>query len=347
MIDAITAPSKSHRRDLNPRVLNPMEPGDAIAWPHSLNPAVFDNGPRPNSNCGFSLLHLAACAAVSLAFFPAPAQTSAQIPAQTPSLTSQTLSPAPAAVSTPLLAAASAPAALPDDPSAALASTTHESPVAGEPLDTSSSSGDGQSPAPQKTPSEQRAESTRSQYVPAGWEVQAPLSAQQKVVMGVRGLYTPFSLIGMVLAAGYAQVADGQPNYGVNRVAFGKRMGATLLRDSTEEILSTSILPPLLHEDPRYYVEGPKYSFVHRTLYSITRPLVTRADNGRSTVNGSLLLGYAAASALTYPYYPQINQNFHDTAATFGGAVGGAAVGFFVTEFSADVLQKLHLGKLL
>jgi hypothetical protein len=80
-------------------------------------------------------------------------------------------------------------------------------------------------------------------------------------------------------------------------------------------------------------------------LYAITRPLITKTDSGKDTINGALLLGYASAAALSYTYYPSVNQNFRDTASTFGGSIGGAALGFVVSEFSSDVLQSLHLKK--
>jgi uncharacterized membrane protein YfcA len=104
-------------------------------------------------------------------------------------------------------------------------------------------------------------------------------------------------------------------------------------------------MAPVLHEDPRYYVEGPRHNIVHRTLYAITRPIITRTDGGHSTLNGAVLVGYAAGSALSYTYYPEINKNFKDTAATFGGSLAGAAIGDFVSEFIDDTLQALHLEK--
>jgi hypothetical protein len=140
-------------------------------------------------------------------------------------------------------------------------------------------------------------------------------------------------------------VLNGQPNYGTDRGAFGERLGAAGIRETTQGVFTDSIFAPLLHEDPRYYVEGSQYGFIHRAVYAATRPLITRTDSGRASINGSLLLGYAASSAVTYTYYPKSNQNFHDTASTFGGAIGGAALGFFVSEFTSDVLVKLHLQK--
>lgn len=149
----------------------------------------------------------------------------------------------------------------------------------------------------------------------------------------------------MVGAAGFSHITNGQPNYGTNSGAFEQRLGAVLLRDTTEAVFADAVFAPLMHEDPRYYVQGPQHNLFYRIAYAATRPIITRTDSGNSTVNGSLIVGYAVSSALTVAYYPQSNRNFHDTAATFGGSIGGAAVGFFLSEFRDEVLQAIHLEK--
>jgi hypothetical protein len=178
-------------------------------------------------------------------------------------------------------------------------------------------------------------------YIPAG-ETAQPITAHDKVELGLEDLVTPFGVASMFLVSGYEQLLNGEPNYGTDRGAFGERLGAAALRENTQDIFTDAVFAPLLHEDPRYYTLGPGHSIVHRTLYAITRPLITKGDNGRATVNGALMSGYGAAAALSYTYYPGVNQNLHDTVATFGGSIGGAAIGFVVREFSGDILEGLH-----
>lgn len=245
--------------------------------------------------------------------------------AQNPAFTTDTRpATAPAYV-----ASSSSSAALPDDPSVHLAG-----------LDPA--------PAPQTAPrSATSAAPTAPKYtmtILAGYHAQ-PLTSHEKVVLGFRDMYSPSTFIGEVASAGYSHITNGQPNYGTDKGAFGQRVGASVLRDASEDLLSEVILAPILHEDARYYIEGSRYNFFHRTIYAATRPIITRTDSGKSTINASVLIGYAGASALSYTYYPAINQNFKDTAATYGGALAGAAVGDFVNEFLDDVLQTLHLEK--
>jgi len=183
-----------------------------------------------------------------------------------------------------------------------------------------------------------------TKYVPAG-STAPQITAHDKFVMGFRDAVSPFSILAILFSAGYSHVTNGEPNYGTDKGAFGERIGATAIRDTTEDILATSVYAPLLHEDPRYYVEGPQYGFFHRVLYAATRPIITRTDSGRTTINAAQILGDASASAISYTYYPPINRNFRDTVATFGGSLGGDALGDVVSEFSHQVLKSFHLSK--
>jgi hypothetical protein len=183
-----------------------------------------------------------------------------------------------------------------------------------------------------------------TKFIPAGWTAQ-PLAAHDKVILGLKSSVMPLCFLGIVVSAGYSHARNGQPNFGTDSGAFGQRLGVTAIRDTSEAIFSASVYDPLLHEDPRYYVEGPQYGFFHRVVYSVTRPLITRTDSGKTTINAANLLGNASGSAISYTYYPKINQNFHDTAATFGGSLGGDALEYLVSEFSDEVLVKLHMKK--
>ena len=178
--------------------------------------------------------------------------------------------------------------------------------------------------------------------ISAGFRSQRQTPRQQ-FIMGARDLYSFDNLSAIVLSAGYEHIANSEPNYGVRSKAFGQRVGAAAIRETSQGIFSEMLLAPLLHEDARYYVMGSSQNLVKRTFYAVTRPLVTRTNDGGSSINGAILIGYAGAAALTPTFYPQINRNFHDTIATYGASIGGAALGDFVSEFSDDVLEGLHL----
>ncbi len=170
-----------------------------------------------------------------------------------------------------------------------------------------------------------------------------PITAADKFVMGVKDAVSPLALAGWLSAAGFSHLIDSSPNYGTDLGAFGQRLGAAVIRASTEGVLSDSIMAPILHEDPRYYHLGRGHSFGHRLVYAATRAIITRTDSGRTSPNLALISGNIEGAILTNVYYPSSNRSVKDTAETFGGSIGGSALGFVVSEFLSDTLEFIHL----
>jgi hypothetical protein len=173
-----------------------------------------------------------------------------------------------------------------------------------------------------------------------------PLRTGDKILLGIRGSATPLSVVGWVASAGYSHLTNGSPNYGTNSGAFAQRFGAAAARNASEDIFSDSIMAPIFHQDPRYYVMGRHgHSFIKRALYAGTRPIIGRTDGGRTVPNYAILTGNLGGAALTNLYYPPLNQGFSQTMQTFGSSLGGSAIGFLVTEFYTDALELVHLKK--
>jgi hypothetical protein len=161
--------------------------------------------------------------------------------------------------------------------------------------------------------------------------------------MGFKQSFTLFSLIGWTTSAAYTHLINGSPNYGTDSAAFGERLGAAALRNTSQNIFGNVVFAPLFHEDPRYYKMGKGHNVAKRVAYATTRALITRADDGHATPNYSLIAGRVFGSALTNTYYPRTNCSFSQTAQTFGTSMGGAAIGYVVTEFLDEALEIVHL----
>jgi len=171
------------------------------------------------------------------------------------------------------------------------------------------------------------------------------ITAGDKVIIGLQGTYSAMNFGGMLVASGYGQLLNGQPNYGTDRGAFGQRLGAAGIRDTMQGVFTDSVFAPLLHEDPRYYVEGAQYGIAHRALNALTRPVITRTDSGRRAINGAQLLGYAASTALNNAYYPPSNRNVRDNVEAYASSIGGSALSSLLIEFTASFWHVLHLGR--
>lgn len=173
-------------------------------------------------------------------------------------------------------------------------------------------------------------------------EIPPKLSAADKVGMGLKASVSPFAVMGWVGSATYSESFNRSPNYGQSAKDYAQRLGAAAARASSEGIFSTSVMAPILHEDPRYFVEGPGHPSLHRALYALSRVLITKRDDGRSRINYALLSGNAIGAGLTQTYYPAGNRNFHGTVTTFGVSLAGSGVKFVLEEFfykEASIVQ--------
>ncbi|WP_260735584.1 hypothetical protein [Tunturiibacter lichenicola] len=242
------------------------------------------------------------------------------------------------------IATTNAMLSLPDAPSASNSiPSIYESSSSSNDTDSSANPGGGGGFDPAAV--KRRILATRSDITIYPGQTAPPLSAHDKEIMGFKQSFTLFSLIGWTTSAGYTQLVNGSPNYGTDSGAFGERLGAAALRNTTQNIFGNVVFAPLFHEDPRYYKMGKGNNFFKRVIYSATRAVVTRTDDGRATPNYSLVAGRVFGAALTNAYYPQTNRGFTQTLETFGTSMGGAATGFVVTEFLDEALEIVHLKK--
>jgi hypothetical protein len=190
---------------------------------------------------------------------------------------------------------------------------------------------------------ESRVAPIHAKYILVGVRAQ-PIGARDKMIIGLKDSYRPMNFGGIFAGAGYEQLRNSEPHFGSDRGAFGERLGVAGIRDTAQGVLTDGVYAPLLHEDSRYYVEGPQYGFVHRALYALTRPLISRTDSGHPMINGAQLLGYASALAISEPLYPALDRNAGAAAKAFGGSIGGSAVGSLLIEFTSSFWHDLHVG---
>jgi hypothetical protein len=236
--------------------------------------------------------------------------------------------------------AANLPLELPDSPGSLVSSSISTADTPADPDDPQTASGPNAPP-----PNSRTRHAPHLQMTIAPNEIAEPMPVQAKIVGGLKDSVSLFSATGWIASAGWSHLTNGSPNYGTDKGAFGQRLGAAAVRDISEDVFANCLFAPIFHEDPRYYIMGRGNNVLKRAVYAATRAVITRTDGGRTTPNFALLAGNAAGSALTVTYYPSLNTSFTEVAKTFGGSVGGNAIGFVVTEFIADALEYTHLKK--
>jgi hypothetical protein len=130
-----------------------------------------------------------------------------------------------------------------------------------------------------------------------------PLSPKEKFHVFVAHTYSPRTFANAGIDAFRDKIESDNREYETGPMGFGQHYGIELATSETDVFFERFLVPTLLKQDPRYF-RNPELPFFRRALYSVSRVVITRADNGGETFNGSKILGGAASQALSDLYVP-------------------------------------------
>jgi hypothetical protein len=188
----------------------------------------------------------------------------------------------------------------------------------------------------------QRSKPFLHRNVPPGEGLQ-PLTAGQKFELSFRSRFSAGAFAGALFGAGWSHLNNSRPHYGSDRGAFGERLGAAELKQTSESFFSSGLYAAAFHEDPHYYVMGSSqgHTVAHRAIYAATRVVVTRTDGGGTSVNFAKLAGLASSNALANTYYPVQDRAVSKTATAFATNLGTSALSLELSEFLPDVFHAI------
>jgi hypothetical protein len=171
-----------------------------------------------------------------------------------------------------------------------------------------------------------------------------PLSVKEKFKLTEDSMLDPvtFPFIGFVALIGQAQ--NSEPAYGQGFEGYGKRYATAYADAGIGTLMTTSVFPSLLHDDPRYFQLG-KGSIWHRALYSVSRIFVTRTDSGSHQFNTPEIVGNLVAAGISNVYHPEQDRTFGNTMSVWGTDVMWDATANVVKEFWPDLKKKLRKNK--
>jgi hypothetical protein len=171
-----------------------------------------------------------------------------------------------------------------------------------------------------------------------------PLTTRQKYELAWVSTYDSSAHFGNLLESSIQQWTNGEPHYGTNLAAFGKRFAAAEGDQATSSLFIHGLLPSLLKEDPRYFRLG-KGSAAARLYRAVTRAVVIRTDAGGHTFNTPAILGQLMQAGISNFYYPPQDRSVNGTVKDLGINVVYDAAFNILKEFYPDVLNKLKRGQ--
>jgi hypothetical protein len=194
-------------------------------------------------------------------------------------------------------------------------------------------------PAPIATPFSKRAYGVLPNYRTAELTgVYTPISVKRKYYIGFKDS-TDYPIYGLsAVLAGLGQWSDSHASYGQGLKGFGKRYASTMSDQLIGNFLTESIMPSLLHEDPRYFrrAQGGKWA---RTGYAASRVFVTKANSGKTMFNFAEVSGNAIAAVVGNAYYPG-ERNFNNNFERFYSQLATDAFSQVLKEFWPDIKRR-------
>ena len=171
-----------------------------------------------------------------------------------------------------------------------------------------------------------------------------PLGAKTKFKLSAKTMSEPItiSFIGMIALTGQAR--NSNPSYGQGVSGYAKRYGTFYADTGIGTLMTTSVFPTVLRQDPRYFQLGSGGRW-HRAMYSVSRIFVARADNGDLQVNSSEIVGNAVAAGISNTYHPQNQRTLGNTLSVWGTDILWNAVCNVAKEFWPGSRQKFDKSK--
>ncbi|HEY6350552.1 MAG TPA: hypothetical protein VI636_14185 [Candidatus Angelobacter sp.] len=168
-----------------------------------------------------------------------------------------------------------------------------------------------------------------------------PLTTREKFEVFRQHLYSPLTFASAGIdALKDSSIRKRNPEYERGLMGFGQEAGVYLGVSETEVFFGQFLMPTLLKQDNRYF-RNPELPFFKRTLYSMSRVVITRSDKGNQTFNAAPMLGEAASQALSDLYVPGQRQGLRPILGTLGFNLVRDAGFNLLHEFWPDLRHKI------
>jgi hypothetical protein len=162
-----------------------------------------------------------------------------------------------------------------------------------------------------------------------------PQTPREKFITGFADSFGLYSILLVGAEAGIHENSNQYPAFRQGGAGYGRYYWHSFADQADENLWVISIIPAALHEDSRYYRLG-RGKFLKRTIYALSRAVITRSDDGGRTVNVAEIVGAGASAGISTTYYPGQYRTWTKTGQRWLANVTVDGATFAVKEFWPD-----------
>jgi hypothetical protein len=171
-----------------------------------------------------------------------------------------------------------------------------------------------------------------------------PLSAKSKFKLSTKTMSDPVTISFLATLALIGQARNTDSSCGQEFEGYAKRYGKRYADTGIGTLMTTSVFPTLLRQDPRYFQLGTGGKW-RRLWYSASQIFVTRSDAGETQFNYSEVVGNAVAAGISNTYRLQSERTLGNTFHVWGTDILLNSLCNVAKEFWPDLRRKLHWQK--
>jgi len=171
-----------------------------------------------------------------------------------------------------------------------------------------------------------------------------PTTTREKFKIAFQDSFDYSAFIQVGILAGISQWHNAVPSFHQGAEGYARYYWHGFADNTDGNFMTEFIVPTITREDPRYYTLGHG-GVVKRSVYSISRLLITRNNQGNSTPNFSEIAGNGAAAGISSLYYPGEERGWTKVGQRWVVQVGIDGLSNLVKEFWPDINARMFHGK--
>ncbi len=171
-----------------------------------------------------------------------------------------------------------------------------------------------------------------------------PTTTREKFKLMVEDSVDYSAFVETGILAGISQAQGSEKQFHAGWAGYGRYFWHGYADLTSGNIMTEFVFPVVTREDPRYYTLGHG-GFPRRTVYSLSRLVITRNNQGNATPNLSEILGNGSAAAISSLYYPGVDRTFTKIGEHWVQQVAIDGLSNVVKEFWPEVNRTLFHGK--
>jgi len=143
------------------------------------------------------------------------------------------------------------------------------------------------------------------------------LSAANKFKLTAKTMTDPVTVSFLAGIALLGQARNSDPTFGQGLSGYDKRFATVYADTGIGTLMTSSVFPTVLHQDPRYFQLG-QGSVRRRLLHAVASIFIARSDAGALQFNYSQLVGNAVAAGISNAYHPASQRTVGNTITVWG-----------------------------